>query len=166
MTGEARHRRWPRIGASAAACLAFLVAFGIDIALRDAWISLTWPRADAIVTAVGPPGPRLNGFREAKGLPYPVSLSVEGPDGQRQEAPALAPLTSAYSTREPVPEGGSRPPPRVGDRLVVHLHPSGDGRVMPRDALRDRNGSLFFFAFVVIVFLADLRRLIRRGAAP
>ncbi|NGM19180.1 hypothetical protein G3576_04075 [Roseomonas stagni] len=158
MTGEARHRRWSRIGASAAACLAFLVAFGIDIALRDAWISQTWPRADAIVTAVGPPGPRLNGFREAKGLPYRVSLSVEGPDGQRQEAPALAPLTSAYSTLEPVPEGGSRPPPRVGDRLAVHLHPAGDGRAMPRENLHDRGGSLMIFGSIALIILLNSLR--------
>ncbi len=158
-------KRWLRIGAQAAGCGAFLYIAGLDIALRHGWISLTWPQAEAVITAVPPHGERRSGFRESKGYPYPVGASVQTAEGRSVEARMLEPLTSVHSNLRPVPDGVIGPPPRVGDRLVVHLHPAGDGRAMPRENLRDRTGSLMIFGSIALIILLNLLRDRWRGWA-
>lgn len=133
-----RSQAWARIGAQVAVDGGFLFLCGLDIALRHAWISLTWPQAEAVITAVPPHGERRSGVRESRGHPYPVRVSVQTAEGRGVQARMMEPLTSLYSNLQAVPDGIIRPPPRVGDRLAVHLHPAGDGRAMPRATLRDR----------------------------
>ena len=49
----------------------------------------------------------------------------------------------------------ARPLPRPGDRIRVHLHPSGDGRAMPRDNLRSRGGFLLIHGMVAVITLIN-----------
>ena len=160
---------WRRAGPPLLAAAAFLALAGIDVSLRHAWISLTWPQAEAVILDVGPPGTRSDGFRGPKGFPYPVAVSIRAEDGREFTGSLIEPLYSFHHTIDPVPPGAARPPPRPGDRIRVHVHPSGDGRAMPRDNLRARGGSLMIYgwlAFITllnIVFPIQYRFGVRRG---
>ena len=160
---------WRRAGPPLLGAAAFLALAGVDISLRHAWISLTWPQAEAVILEVGPPGPRSGGFRGPKGFPYPVAVSIRAEDGREFAGSLIEPLYSLHHTIDPVPPGAARPQPRPGDRIGVHVHPSGDGRAMPRENLRSRGGSLLIYGMVAfitlinIVFPVQSRFGVRRG---
>ena len=137
----------------------------LDGAIRHAWISLTWPQAEAVVLAVPRPGPWRDGVRGPKGYPYAATLSVTAPDGGRFVARLIEPLFSSFTEHTPLPEGAIRPPPRPGDRIVVHLDPSGHERVIPRDNLKARAGTLLIlgvFGGFTMFHLVRLLQVVRR----
>lgn len=137
-------------------CASILLLDGIDISLRHAWISLKWPQADAVILTVAEPGPRSRGWRSRNGYPYAVAVIVQETDGREFAGQVVEPLFSLRHSLEAVPAKARDRPPRPGDRIRVHLHPSGDGRVMPRDNLRTRGGTIVIHAFVIVFTLLTI----------
>jgi hypothetical protein len=137
------------VGTVLAALIFFHLVYGIDTSLRHLWISLMWPTAKAELLQVALPGHRPGGFRSPKGLRYDVVVSVRTTDGRAFAGRMMEPLVD--SSLEPVPPGASRPPPRPGNLITVHLHPSGDGRVMPRDNLHALGGPLLLIAVLILI---------------
>ena len=135
----------------------FLSFCGIDRDLWHAWVSLKWPQAEAEVVEVSPPGAWRPGFRGGKGYPFTVAVLVRTADGQEFIGQMLEPLFSLYSTAESMPKGAiGTAPPRPGDLVLVHLHPVGDGRVMPRNNLVNGGGTRFFYFFCIIILIVQL----------
>lgn len=158
-TASPRRGRWRHLAPALVTYAALLFLIGLDISLRHAWIALRWPEAEAVIVEVPPPGPRHSGFRGPKGFPYDAVVSVRTEDGRTFAGRMMEPLFSLHDSREQVPPGASRPPPRVGDRMRVHLHPSGDGRMMPRDNLHNRGGTLSFLGVTLLIMVINLIRL-------
>jgi hypothetical protein len=145
----------------------FLVFTGIDRSIWHAWISLKWPRAEAEIFEVSPPGAWRSGFWGVKGYPFIVTILVRTADGREFPGQIIEPLSSLFLTAESIPKGAiGAAPPRPGDLIVVHLHPSGDGRVMPRDNLVDGGGSIFlhFWYFIILLVLLLTRAWQLRNA--
>ena len=157
--GSPRRGRWRRLAPTLAAYAVFLFLIGLDVSIRHAWIALRWPEAEAVIVEVSPPGPRHSGFRGPKGFPHDAAVSIRTDDGRVFAGRTMEPLFSLHDSREQVPAAANRLPPRVGDSIRVHLHPSGDGRVMPRDNLHHRGGTLTFLSFTLVIMLINLVRL-------
>ena len=135
----------------------FLVFTGIDRSIWHAWISLKWPRAEAEIFEVSPPGAWRSGFWGVKGYPFIVTILVRTADRREFPGQIIEPLSSLFLTAESIPKGAiGAAPPRPGDLIVVQLHPSGDGRVMPRDNLVDGEGSIFLYFWYFIILLVLL----------
>ena len=158
---DSRHGAWRRYAFGTAWGAMLLFVSNADGALRHAWISLTWPQSEAVVLAVPAPGPWRDGWRGPKGYPYAATVSAQASDGQPFTVLLIEPLFSSFSGSTPVPSNAARPPPRVGDRIVVHLHPSGDGRAMPRDNLRRLGGTVLFLSIFGGLTIFSLVRLVQ-----
>ena len=107
--------------------LAFALAALAVAAAEDAVISLHWPRAEAVITAVAPL-PR----RPKNTFPFDLRLAVETPDGRIVGAAAARAITREKSWSAPLR------PPQVGERLPVLLDPGRPDVVVPVEALTSR----------------------------
>jgi hypothetical protein len=134
----------------------FLFILDVDRALRDAWISLKWLQAEAEILEVMPPGAWQSGFRGQKGYPYEVTVLVQTDDGRAFPGQLTEPLFSRYANMQSMRGTANAPPPQPTDRIIVHLHPAGDGRVMPRDNLYRRGGGVLVFFFISMIALRYL----------
>lgn len=134
----------------------FLFMLNVDRALRDAWISLQWPQAEAEILEVPPPGTWQSGIRGLKGYPFMVAILVRTVDGREFPGQLTEPLFSRYANIQSMRGAANAPPPQPGDRIIVHLHPAGDGRVMPHDNLYRRGGVVFIFLFISLIVLRYL----------
>ena len=138
----------------------FSFFFGVHRHIRHAWISLNWPQAEGEIFEVLPPGAWSSGLWAAKGYPFPATIMVRTTNGQQFPGHLIEPLRSSYLSLEGMPKQTiSRPPPRPGDRIIVHLHPAADGRVMPRDNLTNGAGAgVMYFWLAIILFVDYLLR--------
>ena len=134
----------------------FLFMLDVDRALRDAWISLKWPQAEAEILEVNQPGTWRSGIRGQKGYTDEVTVRVQTVDGRVIFGELTEPLMSRYANMESIRSDGKSPPPRPGDRIPVHVHPTADIRIMPRDNLYGRGGVVLIFLFISLVFLRYL----------
>jgi hypothetical protein len=148
-----RPHKQPSLWGSLLVLAFFLFILNVDRALRDAWISLKWPQAEAEILEVSPPGSWQSGFRGQKGYPYKVTVGVQTVDGRVISAELTEPLVSRYANIQSVRGDGKSPPPRPGDRIPVHVHPTVDSRIMPRDNLYRRGGVVLIFLFISLVSL-------------
>lgn len=149
------HKR-PNLWGSLLVLAFFLFMLNVDRALRDAWISLKWPQAEAEILEVKPPGSWQSGIRGRKGYPYEVTVRVQTVDGRVISGELTEPLVSRYANIQSVRGDGNSPPPRPGDRIPVHVHPTADSRIMPRDNLYGRGGVVLIFLFISLVSLRYL----------
>lgn len=115
-------------GLSIAVCSVVLIAF-VPNMLHDAWVSLFWPRAEAIVFDE----PQRGAPEQKRGHAYKVTLRATLPDGRTLVGSSLKPL---FEEIVPLPSGEyRRVPPQIGDRLSVHFDPAKPERMVPHREL-------------------------------
>lgn len=101
--------------------------------VSDAWISLTWPSAEAAIFGE----PRRDPPRDKRGHAYDVTMVVRLPDGRTAMGRSLKPLFDEIVPPGPSGQTTRRVSPHVGERPTVRYNASDPTRMAPeRELLR------------------------------
>lgn len=122
-------------GFGVAVCSVVLVALA-PTTLHDVWVSLFWPRAEAVVVGEPERGPP----EQKRGHAYGVKLLTTLPDGRSIIGSSLKPLFDEVVPPRPPNDEARRVPPRVGDRLTIPFDPARPERMVPHRELTSAFG--------------------------